>query len=189
MGLSLLLLLLSGYNALAQKQMRFGVDGGVSLPLADYGQILKPGFALDVNARYGFNPYFSAGINFGLYNYGSKTDSLRSSRQYILMLSPEFTLAGDFPLKPFVGFDIGMVKINPGAFPITGAGVYLGASPYAGVLVKIATRTDISLKVRYLWINTPQLSLNGNALNIGLGLSTTIQAKPKGPKAPKAKKK
>jgi opacity protein-like surface antigen len=124
------------YKRYMEGKTYLGINGGISLPFADYGKNINLGLGLGIQAKYFISDHFVFGANFNFYNSSFKDDYLRNmdtlfmvvamgdttglkvisvdgnSSLYPFTLNFEYYFSPKQRFKPFVGLGLGFYVIN-----------------------------------------------------------------------------
>jgi outer membrane protein W len=130
------------YKRYMEGKTFLGINGGISLPLADYGKNINLGLGLGIQAKYFISDHFVFGANFNFYNSSLKdefineqklsfqliandpamSDSTKgpltilsvdgSSTLYPFTLNFEYYFSPKQRFKPFVGLGLGFYVVN-----------------------------------------------------------------------------
>jgi outer membrane protein W len=130
------------YKRYMEGKTYLGINGGISLPFADYGKNINLGLGLGIQAKYFISDHFVFGANFNFYNSSFKDEFIKdqklsfqiiaddptmsdstkgpltvlsvdgSSTLYPFTLNFEYYFTPKQRFKPFVGLGLGFYVVN-----------------------------------------------------------------------------
>ena len=146
----------------ANAQFKLGVNGGVQIPIGNFGDVANVGFGGGINAEYLLNESFGLGLDAGYYNFGTEIDGFSFNMIPITVGAKYYFLTEG--IQPYAGAGLGIYGF--GADSETNWN--FGLAPVIGMQFALSDTFALDLNVKYNHVFTKGSATSTFGINVGV---------------------
>jgi len=167
----------SKYGLSQNERVKLGVNGGVQVPMGDFGRIAKIYFGGNISAEYLVFPKIGIGLNAGYYAY--ELEMVGKGYKELPSLIP-VTLAGKFypltkSIRPYIGVEAGLyivgIKVTFDGKSDSISDSFFGVAPVAGFQFGLSNAVSLDVNAKYSRVFTKEEPTDFLGCNVGIVFS------------------